>query len=193
MGKLNNRSKLIIIVATVLLFLFIGKNVSATFTANELKFVKPYSESHIAIYKSDKGQIDTIKFYKFYIDTIKYRNTEQGFYNEYDLIVRYELTEDSYHKLITVPNNKKTDNLMTFIKVKGSYETKEMGFLGLVFENKFILNAISSRVDSVLFSDKDAIYRNININKGISSFVYRKDQGIVSYSDDTGSIWKRIN
>ncbi len=192
MKTLNNRNKLIIIFATVLLFFCISINMGAAFKSNELKFIKPFARYQTVIFKSNKGELDTIKFYKFHIDTIRYHNIEQGFYNEYDLKVGYELTDNSYHKLITIPNNKKTDDFITYIKVKGSYETKEISFLGLVFENKFIIDAISSQSDSILFGKQDAVYEGVNINKGISSFVYSKTSGIISYSDITGSIWKRV-
>ena len=166
---------------------------NAQFTTAELNFAKPFMRTDTAIYKSDSDQIDTIIFHAASIDTVRLRNMAQGFYNDNILRVSYELTPKCYHKF-TVPS---TDGnpvyFISFAKVKDSYSTKEIYFLGLLFNEKYLDHVEPIKEKSILFSEDRAVYKDVDINETIRNFEFDFDRGVVSFVDIKGIKWRRIN
>jgi len=166
---------------------------NASFSSEELRFTKPFSDNLVAVYKSETGQVDTITFLKWKVDTIKYRNLEQGFYNENTLSVGYKLTNNSFHKITVKGVGETSENLMLFIKAKNSHSSKEFCFLGLLFDESYLNNIMASKYGTIIFSQENAKYKDVNINEGIKSFTFSFEKGITSFIDKNNKEWKRIN
>lgn len=165
---------------------------NATFTKDEIRFMKPFFKENIIIFKSNIGQIDTITFLKYNVDTLKFRNIEQGFYNENRLFVGYKLSKGSYHKITLNSIYETPEKFLSFTKAKNSHSSKEISFLGLIFDENFMDKNISN-IDKIIFNKQNAIYSGININDGIKSFTFNFEKGIISYVDKKGNIFTRIN
>src|SRR3984957_5885605 len=91
-------SLLFIVVSVAAMKLFTSCTGNASFSPEEMRFAKPFVRADTVIYRSDAGQTDTILFQAARIDTISYRNLEQGFYNENMLRVAYALSPKSFHQ-----------------------------------------------------------------------------------------------
>jgi hypothetical protein len=173
--------------------LFASCTGNASFTSEEMRFVKPFEIDSVIVYKSEQGQIDTVRFFKLKIDTIRYRNIEQGFYNESALTVGYELTNNSFHKITVQSINKEPEHFLLFLKAKKSHSSKEISFLGLVFDEDYVNKIINTKDSSIIFSSENAQYKGVNINEGIKSFRFDFNKGIVSFIDKHEIEWVRIN
>jgi signal peptidase I len=163
------------------------------FSNEESQFVKPFQEGHQLVFKSSKGQQDTIVFSAASIDTIKYRNIEQGYYNELALSVTYRLSPGSFHKITVKSINDEPETFIQFTKAKDSHSSKEISFLGLIFDEKYIHRIVGQRKDVFDFRKEDAVYSGVNINEGIKSFVFSLDAGIISFIDNYNTEWQRQN
>jgi hypothetical protein len=161
------------------------------FGEEELLFVKPFSKNQELIFKSPTGQKDTIVFGEATFDTIKYRNIEQGFYNELALSISYKLSPGSFHKVTVTSVKNETEHLLQFTRAKGSHSSKEISFLGLIFDEKYINNIVGKRNNVLNFRKEDAVYSGVNINEGIKSFVFSFDKGIISFVDKSSAEWQR--
>lgn len=160
------------------------------FSKEELLFAKPFLNPHQLIFQSPTGQRDTIAFSAMSIDTIKYRSIEQGFYNELALSVNYRLSPGSYHKETIKSVNDEPEHFLQFTRAKGSHSSKQVSFLGLIF-NEGYLNRIAGERKGVLnFRKEEAVYSGVNINEGIKSFLFSFDKGIISFIDKQGDEWK---
>ncbi len=191
--KLYN-SLVYIIILSVIVTLLSACLGNASFSEDEYKFVRPFSDTNnIVIYKSSKGQTDTVLFSRWETDTIKYRSIEQGYYNENVLSVNYELSNNSFHKITVKSINNEPDHFLFFGKAKNSYSNKEICFLGLLFDKEYLENIISTKDASIVFSRHNAKYSGLNINQGIKSFTFDFNKGVVSFIDDDGVDWVRIN
>ena len=167
---------------------------NSSFSQDELKFVNPYLKSDTVIYKSSQGITDTIIFASYIVDTVRVRNLSQGYYNENTLRVRYKLTNNSFHKLLQQSLNNEPIDFISFSKVKNSHSTKEIYFLGLLFNKDFIEDLIKTNTsEEVIFKGEKAQYTGLNINKGIKSFTFNFLKGVVSFIDDSDGEWIRVN
>lgn len=169
---------------------------NASFTESEIRFTEAFKQDQIIVFRSSLGQIDKIKFYKRELNTIKYRNLSQGFYNENILRVRYQLLDSSYHKIdygAGLSNYELIDNYLSFLKSKNGHSNKEINFLGLEINESYIENLINKKDSVFIFRSEDAQYKNININEGIQRFTFSLTQGVVSFIDKHGVEWKRID
>src|SRR5438309_5320627 len=110
-----------LLIAITIMQLFTSCISNDSFTSNELRFTKPFESEKVIIFKSTTGLIDTIRFFRFKLDTIKHRNLEQGFYNENTLTVGYELTLNSFHKTTVQSIEKEHENFIFFLKAKNSH------------------------------------------------------------------------
>ena len=167
---------------------------NSSFSKEELGFFKPYFKADTAIYKSLKGQLDTVIFTKMTIDTVEVRSIEQGFYNNNILRVSYKLTENSYHKVTVKSINNEPDDFLSISKAKNSHSSKEIYFLGLLFDEEYfdkIINIIQTEV--IVFDESKAKYKDANINEGIKSFKFSFTKGILSFVDKNNVEWLRIN
>lgn len=165
----------------------------ADFSEEELRLVKPFSKNQELIFKSPTGQRDTIVFGAATFDTIKYRNIEQGFYNELALSVPYRLSPGSFHKVTVTSINREPEHFLQFTKAKGSHGSKEISFLGLIFDEEYINRIIRQKKVELNFRKEDANYSGVNINEGIKSFVFRFDRGVVSFVDMHDTEWQLLD
>jgi hypothetical protein len=173
--------------------LFGSCSANASFTSEEMRFVRPFENDSVVVYKSAQGQVDTIKFLKLRSDTIRYRNIEQGFYNENALTVGYELTDNSFHKITVQSLDKEPEHFLLFLKAKNSHSSKEISFLGLVFDKEYINKILNTKDSLIIFSRENARYKGVNINEGIKSFKFDFNKGIVSFIDKNDIEWARMN
>jgi len=191
MKILSNAAFLIILI--VMMQLFASCTSNASFTSKEMRFTKPFENDNVVVYKSQKGQIDTVRFLKLKIDTIRYRNIEQGFYNENAVTVGYELTNSSFHKITVQSIDKEPEHFLLFLKAKNSHSSKEISFLGLAFGEDYINKILNTKDSSIVFSDENARYKDVNINEGIKSFKFDFNRGVVSFIDKHDIEWVRID
>jgi hypothetical protein len=173
--------------------LFASCGGNASFTSEEMRFVKPFKNDSVVVYKSAEGQTDTVRFLKLKIDTIKYRNIEQGFYNENALTVGYEITNNSLHKITVQSIDKEPEHFLLFLKAKNSHSSKEISFLGLVFNENYINKILNTKDSPIVFSRENAQYKGVNINEGINSFKFDFNKGVVSFIDKNNIEWLRMN
>jgi hypothetical protein len=171
--------------------LFTACTGNASFSSEEIRFFKPFVRADTAIYQSDSGQTDTIIFQAVRIDTIKYRNFEQGFYNENMLRVAYELSPKSFHQFTVGSTDGTPTYFINFIRAKNSHSAKEICFLGLIFDEDYLDNIAADKGKSILFSKEKAKYSGVNINEGIQSFEFSFDKGVVSFVDRQDREWVR--
>jgi hypothetical protein len=169
---------------------------NASFNHQEMRFIEPFKDTNIIIYKSALGQIDSVKFFKWELDTIKYRNFSQGFYNENILNVKYQILNHSYHKLdfgAGLSNYDLEESFLSFLKSKNGHDDKEISFLGLAFGEDYINKILDTKDSSIIFSSEKALYKSVNINEGIKSFKFDFEKGIISFVDKNGVEWVRFN
>lgn len=166
---------------------------NASFSSEEMRFAKPFSDKSIVIYRSEIGQLDTVTFLNYKIDTIRYRNLEQGFYNENTLSVRYDLSESSYHKITVKGVNGDWQDLMLFLKAKNSHSSRQFSFLGLLFDESYLDVVMSTKDSVVVFNENHARYKGVNVNEGIKSFTFSFKKGIIFFTDNHNIRWERIN
>lgn len=159
-----------------------------SFTKEELKFANPFSKADTGVYKSSKGQTDTIIYHAAIKDVLKIRSGERGFYNENRLIVYYELSNGSYHKFTVHSSNGEHKHLISFYK----NDSKEICFLGLIFNDQYIDSICNNPGSTISFIINNAQYSGMNINEGINSFQFDFNKGIVSFKDKYNSLWLRI-
>ena len=169
---------------------------NASFNHEETRFTEPFKNTNIVVYKSALGQIDSIKFFKRELDTIKYRNFSQGFYNENILNVKYQILNHSYHKLdfgAGLSNYGLVESFLSFLKSKNGHDNKEISFLGLAFDEDYISKILNTKDSSIIFSSENALYKSVNIKEGIKSFKFNFEKGIISFVDKKGIVWVRLN
>jgi hypothetical protein len=171
--------------------LFTSCTGNTSFSPEEMRFAKPFSRADTAIYLSDAGQTDTIIFQAARIDTIIYRNFEQGFYNENMLRIAYELSPKSFHQFTVASTDGTPTYFINFVRAKNSHSVKEIYFLGLTFDEDYLDNIAAVTDKSILFSKEKAKYRDVNINEGIQNFEFSFDKGVVSFVDRQGVKWAR--
>ncbi|OYU95726.1 MAG: hypothetical protein CFE21_11345 [Bacteroidetes bacterium B1(2017)] len=161
------------------------------FTEEELIWFKPFSKTETVIYTSEKGEKDTIIFNSTEIDSESVRNFERGYYDTKYLTVPYILTNGSYHKsaLMSDGKNRYTHHFANFSK-SSSYSNLEITFIGLLFGQK--QNYLEKVNDSTyFFSNANADYSGMNVEKGIKNFTFNTRLGIVEFVDDRNIKWKR--
>jgi hypothetical protein len=161
-----------------------------------MRFTKPFKKDQIVIYKNTLGEVDSIKFFKWELDTIKYRNFSQGFYNENILRVKYQLLNHSYHKInygAGLSNYELVDNYFSFMKSRNGHSDKTIDFLGLAFDRTYINKIIATSDSSVVFDKNHAEYTGLNINEGINNFKFNFKKGIISFVDNRNVKWTRMN
>ena len=165
-----------------------------TFTKQELKWTIPYQSDDTVIYQTRDDKRDTIIFYQVEHQVNSTSNFEQGFYNNYTYGVDYRLTINSYHKNIN-PNEIGTKTSLYDIEKSSDNPTsagQEFCFLGLIFDYKFLENISEDTNSIILFDGAKAQYREMNINEGIKSFKFQKEQGIISFIDKNNEEWFRL-
>ena len=185
---------------TISVFLIMNILLSCTrnssFNNIEMRFTKPFTKDQTIIYKSSLGEIDSVKFFKREIDTIKYRNFSQGFYNENILNVKYQILNHSYHKLDFgggLSNYGLVESFLSFLKSKNGHYDKEISFLGLAFGEDYINKILSTKDSSIIFSSENALYKSVNINEGIKNFEFNFNKGVLSFIDNRNIKWVRMN
>jgi len=167
---------------------------NSSFNQAELKFVNPYFKPDTATYKSSQGLMDTIIFTARAVDTVEYRNLAQGYYNENILRVSYKLTNNSFHKFLNESINNEPVDFISISKAKNSHSSKEIYFLGLLFDEEYLDSIIKTNQNEVIvFNEDKATYKDANINEGIKSFKFSFTNGIISFVDKTDIEWLRVN
>ena len=165
-----------------------------TFTFDSLKWFKPYNQTETVIFKSEKGEIDTIIFHK--TDTTKYsiKDLEQGFYNKTTLSVAYEFTKGSYHQFtkINEEGKKYEQNILSISNSSSSeFTEKEISFIGIIFNGKEMENIKQLDSSTYFFDSNKATYPEINVEEGISNFTFDTEKGIIQYTDKRNVNWTR--
>lgn len=176
------------------LFPFISGCVSKPighFTKQDFMVIKPFKEKDTIFYVSEKGQKDTIIFYPAEVDSVEVRSFELGYYDAYVMGVKYELTNGSYHSAKYITNG---DTLYStipeqFYSVNIStkeYSGRQLSFLNLVF-NEAYLSRISLNTISIVTFKGDGRGNG----RGVNSFKFSPQIGVISYIDTTGVEWVR--
>lgn len=165
-----------------------------TFTFDSLKWFKPYNQTETVIFKSEKGEIDTIIFHK--TDTTKYsiKDLEQGFYNKTTLSVAYEFTKGSYHQFAKLNREVKRyeQNILSISNSSSSeFTEKEISFIGIIFNGKEMENIKQLDSSTYFFDSNKATYPEINVEEGISNFTFDTEKGIIQYTDKRNVNWIR--
>ena len=176
----------------IILFYFIGcvTQPIKNFTQQDFMLIKPFKQKDTVVYLSSKGQTDTIIFYPAKVDTNKYRNFEQGFYDQYVLSVNYNLLSGSYHKFILTDKNNGMEDLYSCSI--SDISIRELSFLGIVFSKDMLDNLLIDSGKIITFNSYQAQYQDVNINEGIRSFTFSTQIGIISYVDTNNIEWVRI-
>ena len=174
----------------VLFCVFLALNscsVKPKFDERELTLLSQFDKVDTVIYELESSEMrDTIIFLPLKIDTIKYRNPEICFCDEYIMSVAYKLTEGSYHKML----GKNETTPLYFFSVNESYTSRQLSFLGLGF-NTGVLEKMLDTSSVMVFDKINASFNGVNINKGIISFKFSKNEGIISFVDEFGELWVR--
>ena len=164
-----------------------------SFTEADLYFTKPFYQYNTAVYSSQDNRTDTIIFFPRTFQVNKVRHIMQGFYNSYSYNVNYKIIGNSYHKLFD-PNETEPETRLFSIG-KSSSNPKSAGqefcFLGLIFNETFLEKIETQKKTQIQLDESQAQYSGMNINKGIKSFVFHIDSGILSYIDYDNITWTR--
>lgn len=151
----------------------------------DVRWEAPFRKTIANIYRSKDGRCDTVIFFAAKKDTFKVRSFELGFYDVERFVVNYEMTSGSYHNVAGIlPGH----IFIKFNVASGVYSSKEIYFFGLLFDGEFI-DKVADSVDAVEFDGDRARYRDLNIDKGVTSFRFSFDRGVVSFVDGDGAAW----
>lgn len=164
------------------------------FTAEELKWVNPYSKTDAIIYQSENNELDTIIF--FHTDTAYWygRDLEAGFYNQINLSVRYELTDGSYHQSALMGDGLgKYEH--HFVSVTNSssrdWTSIDIGFFGISYYGKELKNIVQLDDKNYYFDRDKATDLVGDVIGGINNFIFNTDIGVVEYTDIRDVKWIR--
>jgi hypothetical protein len=163
------------------------------FTEDELKWFKPYDKTDIIVFVSEKAEQDSIVFGKTIAHSNSVRNVGQGYYNENHLAVPYEFTKGSYHQSAKMSNGKDlySHEVVTMSKSSSGNDMMEIEFIGTIFNGKHLKSIRKVDGCTYYFDSSKANYSGMNVEKGIKSFTFDTNVGIVKYVDDRGVIWER--
>jgi hypothetical protein len=168
--------------------LFFSCKPNVSFNEKDNIIVSPFKKTDTIVYVSSVGiKYDTIIFFSPKRDTLKFRSFEQGFYDQYVLKLNYTVSLNSYHKILN-----QNEVVLFYSSSVSDIRSKELCFLGLIFDED-VLNHLPIDKEIITFNGEQAKYRGMNINEGIKSFDFSVREGIISYIDTTGAVWKRIN
>lgn len=157
----------------------------------DLIFIQPFDKKKIAVYESPSGQRDSIVFYQATFDTVKNRNLEQGLYDGITLQVKYELKVGSYHKL----GNNMSANFLNFIYTSNQNISKEIFFIGLLFDKEAIEKNYDQlkKGELITLDENIAQYKNLNVTEGIKSIKFSSKSGVVSFVDSNNKVWRCVH
>lgn len=167
-------------------------NWNSSFNREEMRFVASFTRDELVVFESETGQLDTVRFFQWKVDTIRKRSFGQGYYNENVLLVGYELTPGSFHKFPESSSSGNYDDLILFLKSKG-HSHKEIKFLGLIFDQEYVEQKLKSKDELIVFDGEQAQYRDMNINEGIRRFSLDLRIGVISFVDKNEQKWTRRN
>jgi hypothetical protein len=161
------------------------------FTMQDFVVIKPFNKTDTLIYASEKGQRDTIIFYPAEVDSVEVRSFELGYYDAYIMGVKYELTKGSYHSAKYITN---CDTLYStipeqFYSVNIStkeYSGRQLSFLNLVFNEAYLSRSSLDTISIVTFKGDGS-----GNGRGVNSFKFSSQIGIISYTDTSGAEWMR--
>lgn len=163
------------------------------FSERDFSIIEPFNKVDTIIYLSPDGYSDTIIFYKAQVDTAQIRSFELGYYDAYLMGVEYELSRGSYHsyKFITNKDTLYSTVPEPFYSVEISTENfcnKSLSFLGLIYKEDE-LNKMFVDTTMIMFFNG----MGKNSSRGVNSFKFSPQIGIISYTDTTGAVWKRTS
>ncbi|MFA6152132.1 MAG: hypothetical protein WC716_12475 [Chitinophagaceae bacterium] len=178
------------------LFLFINGCISkpiGQFANQDFMLIKPFKEKDTIVYVSAKGQTDTIVFFPAEIDTVERRSFEQGFYDAYVMGVDYQLIHGSTHMEKHVVNGHVTYPTLPeqFYAVNIStkeFSNKTLSFFGLIYNEDELSKMSIDTTAIIFFNGVDK-----NNSRGINSFKFSPEIGIISYTDTSGTEWVRTD
>ena len=192
---MENKIKFLFFFFLIMMFqsCFLIKN--RDFDAEDLKWLKPFSEDKTVIYHSEKNEFDTIFYSKYKDYHASVRDIERGFYDENSFSIRYKLSKGSYHQFADVGDLRESGAVFLSIANSSLYQRNHADliiyFLGIRYDDDSIKN-ISKIDEKILYFDvKKATYPEINISEGISNFTYNLDSGVVEFLDNRNVKWKR--
>ena len=107
-----------------------------TFDSEELKWLKPYDKTQTIIFVSEKGESDSITFYKPVADHDTVHSFEQGYAGYSYLTVPYDFTKGSYHQFAMMGDGKTryTSDIFKIVKSTSGYNAREIEFIGTLFD-----------------------------------------------------------
>jgi len=161
------------------------------FTEQDFMLIKPFVKKDTVVYASKIGERDTVIFFPAEIDTVERRSFELGFYNAYVMGVEYDLTHGSYHVQKDTHNgmvlyNGVPERLYAVNISTKEFSGRELSFFGLVFNGEELKKVLADR--GLIFFNGESK----NNSRGINSFKFSTDVGIVSYVDTGGNEWVRV-
>jgi hypothetical protein len=142
---------------------------------------------------SEKAEHDTIIFRKTVANSDSVRNFGQGYYNVNYLDVPYEFTKGSYHQFANMGNGQGlySQDVVKISKSSSNNKMLEIIFIGTIFNGEHLKNIKQLDNCTYYFDSSKANYSGMNVEKGIKSFTFDTNVGIVKYVDDRGIIWER--
>ena len=189
MKKLNNA--IFILAMTSLILHSCVSQPMGEFSKQDFMFIRPFNRLDTVIFTSTKGQFDTIIFHPAEIDTVKRRSFELGFYNAYVMGVEYELTHGSIHCRRYILDGKvlygTTPEVFYSVNISTKeYSGKELSFFDLKY-GEDSLKRIYVDTTSIISFNGDGKGNG----RGINSFTFSPNIGIISYIDTGGIKWVR--
>ncbi len=175
-----------------LCFILYSCSSQQTLKKEDLEFTIPFQQSQSVIYSTEQGLHDTIYFDAVKRDTLHVNSIEQGFYQASKVFISYRMSPFSYHQFTVKSMHEEPENFIQFELVKNSHSSRQISFLGLVFDEEFVLKQEGNKSKEILFQSSNAQYVGVNINEPINQFLFDKEIGILQYSDEKNRVWKRI-
>jgi|ERR1035437_3994462 hypothetical protein len=153
-------------------------------TIDELSWVNCYSNRQILIFKSDSGSIDTL-IAKKHIDSNNQRTDNNGCIHNYqNAVVAIDSNSGGTLFNIRVQHGNK------YYPYSGSY-TGGLAFAGIDAYQNFGLSSYSFPTPQNNALINGTYYNNVYVM--LSGIYYTKQNGIISFNDNNGVQWIKIN
>ncbi len=159
------------------------------FTKEELKWTKPFNKNQTIIFTSEKGEVDTIIYKQVILSNETVNDLERGFYKSNYLSIPYEFTKGSYHQFDFDGTSATEQDFVSIEKSSAGFGSMEISFIGLLFNEDEIEKAKKINTNTYQFDSLNATAKWVNIKKGIKSFTFNTDIGILSYIDERDIKW----
>lgn len=163
------------------------------FTADELKWYKPFDHSDTVIFISERNDRDTIVFHQRVENSDSTNSYKQGYSKTNYLTVPYEFTKGSYHQFAIMGDGKTRydQDILNMAKSSAGYSSIEIVFIGTIFSDGTLHNIQEIDSSTYFFNSNKGDYSGMNVEKGIKDFTFNCDVGVIRYTDNRGIKWTR--